>query len=57
MVSWGNEIKQLGSVDDCSKDLQLKDTYKTEELDCSGRMGDSQEILSCEEIQSKYYFG
>ncbi|KAL6995503.1 hypothetical protein U1Q18_005638 [Sarracenia purpurea var. burkii] len=57
MVSWGNEIKQLGSVDDCSKDLQLKDTYKTEELDCSGRMGDSPEILSCEEIQSKYYFG
>ena len=45
---------QLGCGDGCSKDFQLTDTYRAEELDCYGQISDPEKILSSEDIQSKY---
>ncbi|KAL7245206.1 hypothetical protein ACSBR2_000516 [Camellia fascicularis] len=50
--SWGNEIKQIDCGEVCSTDLQITDAYRTEELDCSGQIGNSEEIIFCEGIQS-----
>ena len=41
---------QLGCGDVCSKDVQLTDTYRAEELDCYGQIGDPEKILSSEDI-------
>ncbi|GMP44256.1 hypothetical protein CsSME_00013274 [Camellia sinensis var. sinensis] len=50
--SWGNEIKQIDCGEVCSTNLQITDAYRTEELDCSGQIGNSEEIIFCEGIQS-----
>ncbi|XP_028054022.1 uncharacterized protein LOC114258288 isoform X4 [Camellia sinensis] len=50
--SWGNEIRQIDCGEVCSTNLQITDAYRTEELDCSGQIGNSEEIIFCEGIQS-----
>ncbi|CAL5383725.1 unnamed protein product [Camellia sinensis] len=50
--SWGNEIKQIDCGEVCSTNLQITDAYRTEELDCSGQIGNSEENIFCEGIQS-----